>query len=150
MLTTILCILLLIMAVFLTVAVLMQHGKNHNLSGTIAGGAETFFGKNKGRTIDAMLKKFTSVFAALFIISSVTLAIVSVSEDKAANTVQSTDASTDGSASSGQTLSTDENGNIVDENGNILITAEQQQQAQAEADADSEAESSTEAENAAE
>lgn len=139
-----------VIAIILIVVVLMQHGKQQGLSGAIAGGAETFFGKNKGRTIDAMLKKFTSVFAALFIISSVTLAIVSVSEDKAANTVQSTDASTDGSASSGQTLSTDENGNIVDENGDILITAEQQQQAQAEADADSEAESSTEAENAAE
>lgn len=139
-----------VIAIILIVVVLMQHGKQQGLSGAIAGGAETFFGKNKGRTIDAMLKKFTSVFAALFIISSVTLAIVSVSEDKAANTVQSTDASTDGSASSGQTLSTDENGNIVDENGNILITAEQQQQAQAEADADSEAESDTEAENAAE
>jgi len=35
------------------------------------GGAETFFGKNKGRTVDAMLKKFTAVVAILFIVSDV-------------------------------------------------------------------------------
>ena len=61
----------------------MQHGKQQGLSGAIAGGAETFFGKNKGRTIDAMLKKVTAVVAALFIISSVALAVVSVQKDKA-------------------------------------------------------------------
>lgn len=44
---TVIGILLLIMAVFLVVAVLMQSSKDHRLSGTIAGGAETFFGKQK-------------------------------------------------------------------------------------------------------
>ena len=62
-----------IIAVVLVVVVLMQHGKQQGLSGAIAGGAETFFGKNKGRTIDAMLKKFTAVVAALFVISSIVL-----------------------------------------------------------------------------
>lgn len=36
-------VILLIAAVFLIISVLMQNGKAHNLSGTIAGGAETFF-----------------------------------------------------------------------------------------------------------
>ena len=67
-----------IISLALVVVVLMQHGKQQGLSGAIAGGAETFFGKNKGRTIDAMLKKVTAVVAALFIISSVALAVVSV------------------------------------------------------------------------
>ena len=35
-------IILIVFAVFLIIAVLMQQGKSHNLSGTIAGGAETF------------------------------------------------------------------------------------------------------------
>ena len=48
-------ILLLVFAVFLIAAILMQHGKSHNLSGTIAVGAETFFGKTKGTAFDAVL-----------------------------------------------------------------------------------------------
>ena len=66
--TIVLGILLIIMAIFLTIAVLMQHGKSHNLSGTIAGGAETFFGKTKGRSLDAMLSKITTVVAVIFVI----------------------------------------------------------------------------------
>ena len=50
--TIVLCVLLLISAAFLTVAILLQHGKSHNLSGTIAGASETFFGKSKGSTVD--------------------------------------------------------------------------------------------------
>ena len=53
------------------------------LSGAIAGGAETFFGKNKGRTIDGVLKKVTAVIAVLFVITSITLAIVSTYEENA-------------------------------------------------------------------
>jgi len=46
------------------------------LSGAIAGTAETFFGKNKGRTIDAKLKKYTAFGAAAFIILSIVLALM--------------------------------------------------------------------------
>lgn len=59
-------VILLVAAAFLVAAVLMQSGKSHNLSGTIAGGAETFFGKTKGKTIDKMLGKFTTVVAIIF------------------------------------------------------------------------------------
>ncbi len=61
-------IILLVAALFLVVAVLMQSGKSHNLSGSIAGGAETFFGKTKGKTIDKVLSKITSVVAVIFVI----------------------------------------------------------------------------------
>ena len=61
-------ILLIIAAVFLVVAVLMQSGKSHNLSGTIAGGAETFFGKAKGSTIDKKLAKLTTIVAIVFVV----------------------------------------------------------------------------------
>ena len=64
----ILGICLIVMAIFLTIAVLMQNGKSHNLSGTIAGGAETFFGKSKGRTIDALLSKITTVVSVIFVL----------------------------------------------------------------------------------
>ena len=59
-------IILLVAAVFLTIAVLMQSGKSHNLWGTIAGGADTFFGKTKGKTIDRVLSKLTTVVAIVF------------------------------------------------------------------------------------
>lgn len=73
-----------VISVILVVTVLMQHGKQQGLSGAIAGGAETFFGKNKGRTIDAILKKITAVVAVLFIISSLALTAVSVKDFNAA------------------------------------------------------------------
>jgi len=59
-------IILIIAAIFLIVAVLLQHGKSHNLSGTIAGGAETFFGKTKASTLDRKLSKLTTIVAIVF------------------------------------------------------------------------------------
>ena len=67
-----------IISVILIASVLLQNGKQQGLSGAIAGGAETFFGKNKGRTIDAFLSKLTTVVAILFVASSIVLAVVSV------------------------------------------------------------------------
>ena len=65
-----LVILHIIVALALIVIVLMQSGKTAGLSGSIAGGAETFFGKNKGRTIDAILSKITAAAAIIFLITS--------------------------------------------------------------------------------
>jgi len=62
--------------VSLIVIVLLQSGKQAGISGLISGGAETFFGKNKGRTIDAMLSKYTSVAAILFLVTSIVLQLV--------------------------------------------------------------------------
>ena len=61
-------IILILAALFLIGAVLMQSGKSHNLSGTIAGGAETFFGKSKATTLDKKLSKATTVVAVIFVI----------------------------------------------------------------------------------
>lgn len=69
-------IVLLVMAVFLVIAVLMQSSKNHRLSGTIAGGAETFFGKAKGKTIDALLNKLTTVISILFVICVLAIYVI--------------------------------------------------------------------------
>ena len=65
-----------IASLVLIVVVLVQSGKAAGLSGTIAGGAETFFGKNKGRTIDAILEKWTAFFAILFLVTSIALALI--------------------------------------------------------------------------
>lgn len=127
---TALVIIHVVIAVVLTVIVLMQHGKQQGLSGAIAGGAETFFGKNKGRTVDAMLKKFTAVVAILFIISSVVLTTVSINQYVADNSASESESGE--TADMSQMLSYDENGNLVDAEGNIVATAEEVQAAQAE------------------
>ena len=55
-----------VLAVALVIAVLMQSGKDTRLSGTLAGGAETFFGKTKGSALDRMLSKATIVLSVVF------------------------------------------------------------------------------------
>ncbi|MBQ2696545.1 MAG: preprotein translocase subunit SecG [Clostridia bacterium] len=66
-------ILHIIVSIILIAVVLLQSGKQAGLSGSIAGGSETFFGKNKGRTIDAILGKWTSIVAVLFLVTSIAL-----------------------------------------------------------------------------
>lgn len=138
-----------IISLALVVVVLMQHGKQQGLSGAIAGGAETFFGKNKGKTVDAMLKKFTAVVAILFIISSVTFAAMAINvynkdrEIEPTETETTTDGENGDQASAGENgiqASMDENGNLVDAEGNILVTAEDMAASQAEQDAQTDGE----------
>lgn len=69
-------ILQILVCVAMIAIVLLQSGKQAGLSGTIAGGAETFFGKNKGRTLDAKLSKFTAVAAVVFLITSLVLQVI--------------------------------------------------------------------------
>lgn len=71
-----------ILSLILIVVVLFQSSNQEGLSGSIAGGAETFFGKNKGKTLDAKMKKWTSVVAVLFLISSVLLGVFVQNENK--------------------------------------------------------------------
>ena len=68
MLMTIFGILILVMALFLVITILMQSSRDHRLSGTIAGGAETFFGKQKGKTMDGVLNKITIVVCIVFFV----------------------------------------------------------------------------------
>ncbi|MBE7011820.1 MAG: preprotein translocase subunit SecG [Ruminococcaceae bacterium] len=66
-----------VFSVLLIIVVLLQESKQAGLSGAVGGSNETFFGKNKKRTVDSMLKKLTGVFAVLFIVTSLSLAYVS-------------------------------------------------------------------------
>ena len=70
---TALIVVQIIVSLVLVLIVLLQEGKSAGLSGSIAGGAETFFGKNKGRSMDSILKKITAVAAVIFLITSVLL-----------------------------------------------------------------------------
>lgn len=68
----ILTIIFLIVCIVLTAIVLMQEGKQQGL-GTISGAAESYWGKNKGRSMEGALEKLTKVMAVLFIILAVVL-----------------------------------------------------------------------------
>jgi len=61
-------VLMIILSIVLVVIVLLQEGKSAGLSGAIAGGAETFFGKNKGRTLEQKLVKITRFVAIAFFV----------------------------------------------------------------------------------
>ena len=106
-------IILLVMALFLIVSILMQSGKSKKLSGTIAGGAEQFFGKQKGQAINKTLSRVTNVVAVVFVVLVFALLLINAkdtADKEAANaskddssvssTVTSTDASTDTSKES--------------------------------------------------
>lgn len=63
----ILTIILILVSIIFTVIVLMQEGKSAGL-GAISGAAETYWGKNKGRSMEGLLVKLTKVLAVLFMI----------------------------------------------------------------------------------
>lgn len=61
-----------IMCITLTVIVLMQEGKSAGL-GAISGAADTYWGKNKGRSMEGALEKGTKYLAVGFILVSILL-----------------------------------------------------------------------------
>ena len=63
-------ILLLISSVLIVILVLMQQSKDAGLSGAIAGGSDTYFGKNKKRSNDAKLAKITKILTVVFFVLS--------------------------------------------------------------------------------
>ena len=68
----ILTIVLIVVSLILTVIVLMQEGKSQGL-GSIAGAADTYWGKNKGRSMEGGLVKATTVMGILFFVLAVIL-----------------------------------------------------------------------------
>lgn len=71
-LKTILTVIFIIISLVLTVVILMQEGKSAGL-GAIAGAADTYWGKNKGRSMEGTLVKVTKYLAVGFIILAVIL-----------------------------------------------------------------------------
>lgn len=67
-----LSVIFVIIAIALTVIVLLQEGKSQGL-GSIAGMADTYWGKNKGRSMEGTLEKFTKFAAVLFVVLALVL-----------------------------------------------------------------------------
>lgn len=67
-LNTVLGAILLVAAVFLIAAVLMQEGKSKGMGAIGGGSSETFFGKNKSKGWERMLPKLTTIVGIVFVV----------------------------------------------------------------------------------
>lgn len=72
MLKIILSVIFILLCVALTVVVLLQEGKSAGL-GAISGMADTYWGKNKGRSMEGNLQKFTTFAAVAFMVLAIVL-----------------------------------------------------------------------------
>lgn len=70
----ILTVIFILVSIALVVLVLMQEGKSAGL-GAISGAAETYWGKNKGRSMEANLVRITKILAIVFIVLAAILNI---------------------------------------------------------------------------
>lgn len=62
-----------ILCVAITAVILLQEGKQAGLTGSISGAAETYWGKNKGRSMEGKLEKATKIMVVLFFVISIVL-----------------------------------------------------------------------------
>ena len=65
-----------ILALFLIAVVLLQSGKSAGLSGAISGGMDTFLSKNKAKSWDARLARWTKWVAILFMVLTLVLCLI--------------------------------------------------------------------------
>lgn len=69
----VLSVIYIIICVVITVVILLQEGKHAGLTGAISGAAESYWGKNKGRSMEGKLEKITKVMIVLFFVLSIVL-----------------------------------------------------------------------------
>lgn len=67
---TILIVLIVLSSIVLIASILLQSGKSAGLSGSIAGGAESLFGKKRARGYDAIFERATTISAVVFMLSA--------------------------------------------------------------------------------
>ena len=68
-------VIFIIIGLALSIVILMQEGKSAGLSGTINGIADTYWGKNKGRSMEGKLVKATAILAFLFFVVAAVLSL---------------------------------------------------------------------------
>ena len=68
--------LFILVCIAITIVVLMQESKQTGLSGAISGAADTYWGKNKGRSIEGGLVRGTIIMGVIFFVLSIVLNII--------------------------------------------------------------------------
>ena len=76
MIKIVLTVIQVLLAIFLIAVVLLQEGKTSGLSGAIAGGADTFLSKNKAKSWDAKLSRWTKWVAIAFVVLTLVISLV--------------------------------------------------------------------------
>ena len=71
-LKTVLTVLFIIISLVIIVVILLQEGKTQGL-GAISGAADSYWGKNKGRSMEGMLVKGTRICVILFLVLAIVL-----------------------------------------------------------------------------
>ena len=61
-----------LLCIVATVLVLLQEGKSQGL-GAIAGGSESYWGRNKGRSMEGNLEKWTKILMVVFFVLAIVL-----------------------------------------------------------------------------
>jgi len=70
--------LIIVFAIAIIAVVLLQEGRRHGVAGAISGGADTFMSKNKARTIDAFLSRWTKFITIAFFVLVIVALVISV------------------------------------------------------------------------
>ena len=73
MLRTIATVIFIVLCIALVILVMLQESKNTGLTGTVSGMADTYWGKNKGRSMEGKLVKGTTVLAVIFFVLTIVL-----------------------------------------------------------------------------
>lgn len=60
--------LILVLSIVIILVVILQEGHRSGINGAISGGADTFLSKNKARTVDAFLARWTKWIAVAFFV----------------------------------------------------------------------------------
>ena len=71
-------ILVIILSLLIIAVVLLQQGRRAGINGAISGGADTFLSKNKARTLDASLARWTKYIAILFFVLAVVANVIAL------------------------------------------------------------------------
>ncbi|SDN48429.1 preprotein translocase subunit SecG [Acetanaerobacterium elongatum] len=71
-------IVLIIASVLLTIIIVLQDNKSGGMNAVMGGSSDSYYGKNKGRTLDAILSRWTKIIAIAFfvVIVAVNVALV--------------------------------------------------------------------------
>ena len=75
MLRTIVTVVFIAICIALVILVMLQESKSNGLTGTVGGMADTYWGKNKGRSMEGKLVKWTTILTVVFFVLTVVLNI---------------------------------------------------------------------------
>lgn len=70
--------LILVLAIAIIVAILLQEGRRGGINGAISGGADTFLSKNKARSVDAFLARWTKYIAIGFFVLILAVNVIAI------------------------------------------------------------------------